>query len=110
MTPTPKEGPPTLRDVKKWAYLLMNTKDECLWCGKIRKEGHTKTCKLKLLVSIPDSALERDEKRRAALEERYWQAGVDHGFMHGRDGEKWVTRYQDTQTLDALTPTPKEEE
>lgn len=61
-TPTPKEGPPTLRECRevfeKWNTPTMTDDEFEAW-----QKG-----RLALLPRLTDEALERDEKRRAALE------------------------------------------
>ena len=121
-TPTPKEGPPTLREWRYLAQCLANTALRCPWCGEDGSdEFHKPNCTLILYANVTDEALELDEKRRAALEELLSHAKklrpmILLNTIHGekRVGLDVTSQYAEpmkgiADSVDALTPDPKDE-
>lgn len=119
MTPTPKEGPPTPRECKKILSRVSN--DGICWCAlpdNYHPLGHDSACRdAKILFArLTDEALERDEKRRAALERKLKTvAGNVLSYLRWQQRTTInpdLAKYekQIMESLDALTPALQEKE
>jgi len=98
-TKPPKEGPPTLRVIRT---------DVLVARGNLFKSPRkTKDLLDYILSRLTDEALERDEKRRAALEKVYLAAKEFAEDNHGTD-KTWDDLYKALKDIDALTPATQE--
>ncbi len=139
MTPTPKEGPPTLSILKPLLDHYLEDQFSspfhdlvCLLCDGVEPD-HEDGCVFgeleKFRDRLTDEALERDEKRRAALEEenkklREWLGEfLPRGYSHGKIKDHaqrchigsitdpWCScGTNEAREFLALTPAPEEKE
>lgn len=110
MTPTPKEGPPTLHELKTWAEDkdIPSLADDAFGAAMRKASQYAK-----IIIKLHKS-LERDEKRRAAWErlEKAYRKRRKVFFQGGKletldEAEsEMVGALSD---LDALTPTQEKE-
>lgn len=125
--PDPKQGPPTLRECREVLRVLHsfyshNVVDQ----QHLENVGHSKN----ILDRLTDEALERDEKRTAALMEffRYTDYMIGKHKIARKDGGDFCIEFAEGESaltvlfdlalhvetcrqagVDALTPAPKEE-
>jgi len=121
MTPTPKEGPPTLRECREELKRVRQFIRNGIDYGYIHmpEEGDPAIDILKklnrVIFPLTDEALELDEKRRAALEElvvavRLLYKEFPEGLAQRGHANSAKYKLADAMAkIDALTPTPKEE-
>lgn len=123
MTPTPKEGPPTLRECREalknseWTHI----EQECPCCGAFKEydpndtyaNQHEDDCILKKsLYGLTDEALERDERRTKIIRWIINCIDVADKIKYGTDDHRYALaairlHRSKLQELDALAAEEK---